>query len=78
MARNVGLIVVGLMGYGLARNILKHEHALTFMAHPGDRPLDAHFAAGARTRATAAEIDLQFASVIATFQCAFCNAVANA
>jgi 3-hydroxyisobutyrate dehydrogenase-like beta-hydroxyacid dehydrogenase len=56
MARNVGLIGVGLMGHGLARNILKHGHALTLMAHPGNRPLDELLAAGARTCDTAAEV----------------------
>ncbi len=56
MGGTVGLIGIGLMGHGLARNILKHGHALALMEHPGNRPLDELLAAGARPLATAAEV----------------------
>jgi len=36
--RNTGLIGAGLMGHGIAANILKHGHTLAFLAHPGNRP----------------------------------------
>lgn len=33
-----GLIGAGLMGHGIARNILKHGFPLAFLAHPGNKP----------------------------------------
>ena len=56
MSRHVGLIGVGLMGHGLAHNLLKHGHALVLMEHPGNQPLDDLLAAGARTSATPVEV----------------------
>lgn len=56
MQRQVGLVGVGLMGHGIARNILKHGHALGVMDHPGNRPLDELVAAGVTVRATATEV----------------------
>jgi 3-hydroxyisobutyrate dehydrogenase-like beta-hydroxyacid dehydrogenase len=37
---SIGLIGVGLMGHGIARNLLKHGHALVVLEHPGNQPLD--------------------------------------
>jgi len=37
---SIGLIGVGLMGHGIARNLLKHGHALTVLEHSGNQPLD--------------------------------------
>lgn len=42
----VGIIGVGYMGHGIAKNILKHGHALTFLRHPGNQPSDDLLAAG--------------------------------
>lgn len=36
----IGLVGVGLMGHGIARNILKAGHRLDFMDHPGNQPVD--------------------------------------
>lgn len=36
--KHVGLIGVGLMGHGIAKNILKNEFSLAYLAHPGNRP----------------------------------------
>ena len=33
--RRVGLVGVGLMGSGIAQNIVGHGHALTVLEHPG-------------------------------------------
>lgn len=52
----IGMIGIGLMGHGIAANLLKHGHALTVLEHPGNQPLDALLAAGAATRASAAEV----------------------
>jgi 3-hydroxyisobutyrate dehydrogenase-like beta-hydroxyacid dehydrogenase len=49
----IGLIGVGLMGHGIASNLLKHGHALTVLEHPGNQPLDALKAAGATTQTSA-------------------------
>lgn len=37
---SIGLIGVGLMGHGIARNLLKHGYALTVLEHSGNQPLD--------------------------------------
>jgi 3-hydroxyisobutyrate dehydrogenase-like beta-hydroxyacid dehydrogenase len=52
----IGLIGVGLMGHGIARNVLKHGYKLTIMEHEGNRPLDELRTLGVSTRATAAEV----------------------
>jgi 3-hydroxyisobutyrate dehydrogenase-like beta-hydroxyacid dehydrogenase len=49
----IGMIGLGLMGLGIATNIVKKGFALTAMEHPGNQPLDALIAAGARTAPTA-------------------------
>lgn len=49
----IGMIGLGLMGLGIATNIVKKGHALTAMEHPGNQPLGELIAAGARTAATA-------------------------
>ncbi len=56
MRHKVGLIGVGLMGHGIARNILKHGHRLTVMAHRGNRPIDGLVASGVHVRETAADV----------------------
>lgn len=53
---NIGMIGIGLMGHGIASNLLKHGHALTVLEHPGNQPLDALLAAGASTRKQAKEV----------------------
>lgn len=52
-SKRIGLIGVGLMGHGIASNLLKHGHSLAVLEHPGNQPLDALKAAGARTHASA-------------------------
>lgn len=44
----VGIIGVGLMGHGIAKNVIKGGYALTFLDHPGNRPTDTLTAEGAR------------------------------
>lgn len=48
----IGMIGIGLMGHGIATNLQKHGHALTLLDHPGNQPLDALKAGGAKTAAT--------------------------
>ena len=52
----IGLIGVGLMGHGIARNILKHGYKLTVLEHPGNRPLDELLSLGVSTRTAAADV----------------------
>ncbi|MBP7566375.1 MAG: NAD(P)-dependent oxidoreductase [Burkholderiaceae bacterium] len=53
---HIGLVGVGLMGHGIATNLQKGGHRLTLLEHPGNQPLDALRAAGARTAATVPEL----------------------
>jgi 3-hydroxyisobutyrate dehydrogenase-like beta-hydroxyacid dehydrogenase len=46
--QRVGMIGIGLMGHGIASNIVKHGHALAVLEHAGNQPLDALRAAGVR------------------------------
>lgn len=52
----IGLIGVGLMGHGIALNLLKHGHRLGFLAHPGNQPVEALLGAGAVAQDTARQI----------------------
>jgi 3-hydroxyisobutyrate dehydrogenase-like beta-hydroxyacid dehydrogenase len=54
--QHVGLIGAGLMGHGIALNILKHGHTLGFLVHPGNQPTDDLIAGGATPRRTSAEV----------------------
>ena len=56
MKPSVGIIGVGLMGHGIARNVLKHGYGLTVLEHTGNRPLDELLSLGAATRKSAAEV----------------------
>ena len=56
MDTKVGMIGIGLMGHGIATNIVKRGFTLTVMDHPGNRPLDDLRAAGVRVAATAAAV----------------------
>lgn len=59
---NIGMIGVGLMGHGIASNLVKHGHALTVLEHAGNQPLDALRAAGVvgvhSARELAARVDV--------------------
>ena len=56
MTQQLGMIGIGLMGHGIASNLLKHGHALVMLDHPGNQPVDDLKAAGALSVATAAEV----------------------
>ena len=70
--RRVGLVGVGLMGSGIAQNIVGHGHALTVLEHPGNQPIDALLAAGATSTPDvaklAAEVDVLILCVTGTPQ----------
>ena len=50
--KTIGMIGIGMMGHGIASNLLKHGHSLSVLVHPGNQPLDALLAEGARTCTT--------------------------
>jgi len=58
----VGLIGAGMMGVGIAANLVKHGVRLHLLEHPGNQPIDDLLAAGARSHthisALAREVDL--------------------
>ncbi|PPQ28566.1 NAD(P)-dependent oxidoreductase [Rhodopila globiformis] len=56
MTQAIGMIGIGLMGHGIARNVVKRGFPLTVMDHPGNRPLDELLAAGVQVRPTAAAV----------------------
>ena len=51
--KKIGMIGIGMMGHGIASNLLKHGHDLTVLEHPGNQPLDALLAAGVHTSRSA-------------------------
>lgn len=54
--KNLGFIGVGLMGHGLAKNLMKHGHAMTLHEHAGNQPMDDLIRMGARTAKTPREV----------------------
>jgi 3-hydroxyisobutyrate dehydrogenase-like beta-hydroxyacid dehydrogenase len=56
MKKRIGMVGIGLMGHGIATNLLKHGHELAVLEHPGNQPLDALKAAGALSFTSAAEL----------------------
>ena len=69
---HIGMVGIGMMGHGIASNLLKHGHKLTVLEHPGNQPLDALLAAGAGTcttpQALAAQSDVVILCVTGTPQ----------
>ena len=47
--KKIGMIGIGLMGHGIASNLIKHSYTLSVLEHPGNQPLDDLKRAGART-----------------------------
>jgi 3-hydroxyisobutyrate dehydrogenase-like beta-hydroxyacid dehydrogenase len=72
MATKIGVIGVGIMGQGIASNLLKHGHSLVLLEHAGNQPLGALLAAGATTAAKAsdlaAEVDIVLLCVTGSAQ----------
>lgn len=64
MKKNIGMVGIGMMGHGIASNIVKHGHTLTVLEHAGNQPLDGLKAAGARSVTRAADVAAQSDIVI--------------
>ncbi|MEN3364484.1 MAG: hypothetical protein V7606_1758 [Burkholderiales bacterium] len=54
--KTIGMIGIGLMGHGIASNIVKHGYPMVLLEHPGNQPLDGLIAAGATTAKTPASL----------------------
>ena len=60
----IGMVGIGMMGHGIAANLVKHGHELVLLEHPGNQPLDALKAAGAASVPSAKELASQVQTVI--------------
>jgi len=54
--KNIGMVGIGLMGHGIARNLVRRGHRLAVLEHPGNQPLGELKAAGVSTRTSAREL----------------------
>jgi 3-hydroxyisobutyrate dehydrogenase-like beta-hydroxyacid dehydrogenase len=64
MKPRIAMAGIGLMGHGIAHNLLRHGYPLTVLEHAGNQPLDTLRAAGATTQARAAALAAQADVVI--------------
>jgi len=62
MTKKIGFVGVGLMGHGMAKNLMKHGYEVTVMAHRNRKPIEDLVAQGAKEatspRAVAAQSDV--------------------
>jgi len=56
MARRIGFVGIGLMGHGIAKNLMENGHPLTTMAHRNRAPLEDLVSRGAVEVASAKEV----------------------
>ena len=54
--KKIGMIGIGMMGHGIATNIVKHGYPLAVLEHTGNQPLDALKAAGVTTHTKARDL----------------------
>jgi 3-hydroxyisobutyrate dehydrogenase-like beta-hydroxyacid dehydrogenase len=54
--KKIGMIGIGLMGHGIASNLVKHGYPVTVLEHAGNQPLDTLKAAGATTQTSASAL----------------------
>ncbi len=52
----IGMVGIGLMGHGIASNLVRKGHELVLLEHPGNQPLDALKAAGAASTPSARDL----------------------
>ena len=62
--KKIGVVGIGMMGHGIASNLVKHGYALAVLEHAGNQPLDALKAAGVTTHTSAATLASQVDVVI--------------
>jgi 3-hydroxyisobutyrate dehydrogenase-like beta-hydroxyacid dehydrogenase len=54
--KKIGMVGIGMMGHGIASNIVKHGYPMVLLEHPGNQPLEGLLAAGATTAGSAASL----------------------
>jgi 3-hydroxyisobutyrate dehydrogenase-like beta-hydroxyacid dehydrogenase len=54
--KKIGMVGIGLMGHGIASNIVKHGYEVAVFEHSGNQPLDALKAAGAKSYSSLKEL----------------------
>jgi 3-hydroxyisobutyrate dehydrogenase len=54
--KKIGMVGIGLMGHGIAMNLVKHAYPVLLLEHPGNQPLDKLRALGASSVQSAAEL----------------------
>lgn len=54
--QRVAVIGVGMMGHGIALNVIKHGYGLSYLDHPGNQPTDDLIALGAQSCPTIAAL----------------------
>jgi 3-hydroxyisobutyrate dehydrogenase-like beta-hydroxyacid dehydrogenase len=54
--KKIGMAGIGMMGHGIASNIIKRGYPLVLLDHPGNRPLEGLLAAGATMTGSAASL----------------------
>lgn len=50
--KTIGMIGIGMMGHGIASNLVKHGHTLSVLTHAGNQPIDDLLEQGVKTFAT--------------------------
>lgn len=56
MAKKIGFVGVGMMGHGMAKNLMKHGFEVTLMAHKNRKPVEDLIALGAKEAATPRQV----------------------
>lgn len=64
MSNTIGIIGVGLMGHGIASNVIGSGYPLVLLEHPGNQPVDDLLDKGATTATTAAAIAEQAQTIV--------------
>ena len=54
--KKIGMIGIGMMGHGIASNLVKHGHPLMVLEHAGNQPIDQLIAAGTTVAKTPKEL----------------------
>ncbi|WP_409314372.1 NAD(P)-dependent oxidoreductase [Pseudomonas putida] len=62
--KKIGMVGIGLMGHGIATNILKNGYSMVLFEHPGNQPLHALIAAGATSTASLSALASQVDAII--------------
>ncbi len=62
--KTIGMAGIGMMGHGIATNLVKHGYRLVMLEHAGNQPLDALKAAGGTTVQTPAALAAQADAIV--------------